>query len=529
MKVQILSNRLTAIALTAIITVLIATAVHADDTLLISYQGRLTDDGDQPVTGTPAMTFTIYTAGGTSLWSEAHPTVTVTEGLFSVILGSQTALADSVFNGDDRYLGISVDGDDELSPRTLLTSSPGAAYARHLVGNVTTGPGMMVLKNLSGDSAVVLRASASETGITITGMPRTDNSSLIELTTTPVSASIDCFGTVDGFTMAGNLEITSDPDGAGLLMSYGPGPDINLSAKPASNSLLIYPPDSCTPPDPCDPALELIADAEVHSMKIYPLDPCVPPEPCMPALELIADAEVHSMKIYPPNPCASPPCTPATIIAAGPQEVDFDISISLPSDDNVTPISMGTSLASQSSHLIIASPTGDNRPGVEILSTASMATVTVHGEDAAGDPPQIALIAGPDGAKVGIGTDSLVEALTVMGNGWFSGDVFIFTLTRAKRNIEPIDGALDKVSQMNGYYYDCRVDEYPGLRMPEDRQIGFLAEEVNEVVPEAVGENDHGLTGVSYSRITALLVEAVKELKADNEELRSRVEALEGR
>jgi len=121
------------------------------------------------------------------------------------------------------------------------------------------------------------------------------------------------------------------------------------------------------------------------------------------------------------------------------------------------------------------------------------------------------------GAFVSIGTDSTPEALTVMGNGWFSGDIYSLTDTKVKGNIEPIENALELVSRMNGYYYDCRTDEYPNLRMPESRQVGFLAPEVKEVLPEVVSENEYGLTGVDYSRITALLVEAVKELKAENE------------
>ena len=49
------------------------------------------------------------------------------------------------------------------------------------------------------------------------------------------------------------------------------------------------------------------------------------------------------------------------------------------------------------------------------------------------------------------------------------------------------------------------------------------------MVPEVVKENEQGLTGVSYSRLTAVLVEAVKDLKQENEELRQRLEALEKR
>jgi hypothetical protein len=52
------------------------------------------------------------------------------------------------------------------------------------------------------------------------------------------------------------------------------------------------------------------------------------------------------------------------------------------------------------------------------------------------------------------------------------------------------------------------------------RQVGFLAQDVEQVLPEAVKTMNDGYKAVDYSRLTALLVEAVKELKAENEEPR---------
>ena len=54
--------------------ILISTS-SAQDTLLISYQGRLTDDGGNPITSPQSMTFTIYDGSSVSKWTETHPTV----------------------------------------------------------------------------------------------------------------------------------------------------------------------------------------------------------------------------------------------------------------------------------------------------------------------------------------------------------------------------------------------------------------------------------------------------------------------
>jgi len=94
---------------------------------LINYQGRLTTGGTAAA-GTFMMTFSIYAAAtaGTALWSETQ-NVTVTNGIFNVLLGSATAFPRNLFTGTgDRYLGIKVGTDSEMTPRFRLVS---AAYA----------------------------------------------------------------------------------------------------------------------------------------------------------------------------------------------------------------------------------------------------------------------------------------------------------------------------------------------------------------------------------------------------------------
>jgi hypothetical protein len=96
----------------------------------INYQGYLTDTGGNPVAdGGYDITFTIYDSAtaGNSKWTEDR-TVTTSDGLFSVLLGSLTQIPDSVFNSDERYLGIKLRGDPELVPRTRLVT---ASYSFH--------------------------------------------------------------------------------------------------------------------------------------------------------------------------------------------------------------------------------------------------------------------------------------------------------------------------------------------------------------------------------------------------------------
>ena len=90
---------------------------------MISYQGVLTDVEGNPLDTTVSMTFTIYDAssGGTALWTETHGFVTVTAGVFSVLLGSITPIPTSVFDQPDRWLGLVVGGDPEMDRERILS------------------------------------------------------------------------------------------------------------------------------------------------------------------------------------------------------------------------------------------------------------------------------------------------------------------------------------------------------------------------------------------------------------------------
>ncbi len=89
---------------------------------LIDYQGRLTDENGDPLTGTFSITFSIYNVeiGGTAIWDDTLP-VYVNEGLFHVTLGE---FDDDYFNSENRWLGLTIESDDEMEPRTKILSVP---------------------------------------------------------------------------------------------------------------------------------------------------------------------------------------------------------------------------------------------------------------------------------------------------------------------------------------------------------------------------------------------------------------------
>jgi hypothetical protein len=98
----------------------------------IPYQGLLTDANNNPVAdGSVSATFALYRSASTSksMWTEIQ-NVSTRKGLFSVVLGTTTALPDSVFDKDSLYLGLTWTGTTEMTPRTLIVPAALAGRAR---------------------------------------------------------------------------------------------------------------------------------------------------------------------------------------------------------------------------------------------------------------------------------------------------------------------------------------------------------------------------------------------------------------
>jgi hypothetical protein len=113
--------------------------------------------------------------------------------------------------------------------------------------------------------------------------------------------------------------------------------------------------------------------------------------------------------------------------------------------------------------------------------------------------------------NTGIGTSSPTEKLHVAGN--VLSAAYLYTSDeRFKKNISEIPNALDKVLAFRGVTFDWRVDEYPERNLPMDKTYGFIAQDVEKEAPELVKTGQDGFKSVQYGNITALLVEAIKEL-----------------
>ena len=105
-----------------------------------------------------------------------------------------------------------------------------------------------------------------------------------------------------------------------------------------------------------------------------------------------------------------------------------------------------------------------------------------------------------------------------------SGDVIAFGSSdeRLKDNIKPITEPLWKVSQIGGYTFDWneKQDTYEG------HDVGVVAQEIHKVLPEVVAERSNGYLGVKYEKIVPLLIESIKELKQEVDEIKQKCDCL---
>ncbi len=127
------------LTITLIVAVLALTSLAiADVPQMITYQGYLTSSSGDLLDTTVSMIFTIYDTptGNPGIWYSGIQTVNVENGRFTYQIGSVNPLPDDIFTDTLRWLGIKVGGDDEISPRTKLTS---VVYAYHALRSDTAG------------------------------------------------------------------------------------------------------------------------------------------------------------------------------------------------------------------------------------------------------------------------------------------------------------------------------------------------------------------------------------------------------
>lgn len=188
-----------AFLLSILIALLSAQASWGQIPQTMSYQGILTDDAGTPLNGEYHLRFSIYNVatGGTELWSETHNSVPVTDGVFSVVLGSvdNPLTPDKVDFAEQYWLGIVIDAFPELIPRIPLTSAAYSLKAQSVADGTVTEAKIaddavtsgkiangQVVRSLNGLTDAIILAGGPNTTILESGDTITINSNSWGLT-----------------------------------------------------------------------------------------------------------------------------------------------------------------------------------------------------------------------------------------------------------------------------------------------------------------------------------------------------------
>jgi hypothetical protein len=130
---------------------------------------------------------------------------------------------------------------------------------------------------------------------------------------------------------------------------------------------------------------------------------------------------------------------------------------------------------------------------------------------------------------VGIATESPDTGynLDVAGSAHSSQGWWVSSDLHLKKNLSKLVEVLDKLDQIDSYYYNWRSDEHPELNLDSRRQIGVIAQELEKVFPELVTTTPDGYKSVAYDKLSVVLLTAVKEQQAEIDSISDRLLKLE--
>ena len=142
--------------------------------------------------------------------------------------------------------------------------------------------------------------------------------------------------------------------------------------------------------------------------------------------------------------------------------------------------------------------------------------------------------------NVGVGTTAPADKLQVngdirIGSGTTgcvkdaNGTVIAGTCSsdlRLKKSITPFPRLLNKLVQLQPVNFYWRADEFPDRNFGSSQSFGLIAQEVEKVLPDLVAEDGNGLKLVHYHKLPLMLLEAIKELKTENDAFKQQIDSL---
>lgn len=527
----------------------------------IAHQGRLTDATGNPITNSAqSIAFSIYdvATGGSLLWQETQ-SVNVSNGLYSVLLGTVTPFPSNLFTGSPRFLAIKVGGDAEMTPRQRLVSVPFSINSSKAMeaGTVADGTitstkiadgtitGADISNNSIGADKIIPNIVSSIDGITndagnIDLVPGTGITiaSDINAKTVTISATGGVGGSTSDVVCTGCVQSSDIADGTIV------GADISTGANVTLNGLTL--------------------GAGTSEGSINRID----------TLEGFNDLRIRG-----DNVSGSTDFSDLYIDASGNVQIfngDLTLGTSTAARNFVVNGKVGVGLTNPGAKLAVNNPTtsgkigssGDgiyafanslnsaiaaeqantnglaifasgkvrfegNSPGDEILTLvrigAANPTIFKVGQDSAflirnNNSDAMIFKAG----NVGIGTTSPDLRLSVNGNASKvgGGSWAVFSDDRLKTINGDFKYGLSEVLKLKPILYRYSGDNPLGIP-DEGQHVGFSAQEVQEIIPEAVTENSKGYRMLNNDPILWAMLNAIKEQQKEIEKLKEKILQLE--
>jgi hypothetical protein len=110
----------------------------------------------------------------------------------------------------------------------------------------------------------------------------------------------------------------------------------------------------------------------------------------------------------------------------------------------------------------------------------------------------------------------------------FAADFIKVSDSRQKKNVRAISQALAQVTQLRGVIYEKHEQGTHHDSRDAGSHIGFIAQEVNAILPEVVSQDSKGMYGISYTSVIPLMVEAIKEQQQTILGLQKELEVIKG-
>lgn len=538
---------------------------------IMNFQGLILDAADNPVPDSPpnhTIVFSIYAdlSGGTPLWTETH-SVETNGGYAEVALGIFTPITEDLFDGTVQYLGVKYESDNEMSPRFALGTVPysfllgtidgasgGTVTGDVLLGNISNNWGVggnLWVENSFGDVNNTFRIDGWMDTLYIVANSGTGSSAGTNIVFRTETSGwgeqdrmcIDQEGRVGIGTTSprGKLQVVGDDIFVGPVTHLFPDPPtdaiyfqnnggesenhfridaeqnyLRLMATSGFQTLTGAGIQFYTSPETGGGRSDKTGisshdEPAYERMRIEPGGAIVIGDGGTVPIVSIPDSRVYisgGMGTGPHFHVAKGSFSGMAVnqntVAAFEDHFDSYVSILAPSD--------------KERGIIFADEINPNDGGIFYTGASNRIEFRTNGN--------ITRMLIDQNGRIGVGNTSLGERFNVDGNGWASGTWLSFSDARYKEEVQPIGTALARALQLRGVTYRWKQNEFPEQKFDDQTHIGFLAQELEQVIPEVVITDANGYKSVDYGRLTPLLVEAIKEQQQRIDKLEKKLEEL---